>query len=271
MANAIWTREGAKRALITGASGGIGEAFARLLAEEGWELALVARKAEELHRVAGVVHAEHGATAHALPADLADATAIDGLMQKLDALDFRPDVLINNAGFGLLGPALRLPREEQLQMIDLNVRAVIDLTLRLLPHMRAQGAGGVLNLSSLAAFMAGPGMAVYYASKAAVLSFSEALAEEMRPHGVQVSALCPGRVVSGFQARARMQHSLMARLLPGSTPARVARAGWQGFKEGRIVIVPGLSNSLMAASVRITPRFVQRRINAWLSGVHRER
>ncbi len=271
MVNAIFTREGPKRALITGASGGIGEAFARLLAEEDWELALVARNAEQLNRVAGVVHAEHGVAAHALPADLTDTRAIDHLAGKLAEMDFRPDVLINNAGFGLMGRALELDRQEQLQIIDLNVRALIDLTLRLLPHMRQQGAGGVLNVSSLAGFMPGPGMAVYYASKAAVLSFSEALAEEMRPHGVQVSALCPGPVKTGFQDRAGMRKSRITRLLPGHSAQRVARAGWQGFKEGRVVIVPGLFNSLAAMSVRFTPRFALRRMNAWLTGAHRGR
>ncbi len=266
--NAIWQREGPRRALITGASSGIGEAFARLLAEEGWDLVLVARNEEELHRVAGVVHAQHQATAHVLPADLSRPESIAALASRLQQRNLMPDVLINNAGFGLMGAATVLPREEQLRIIDVNVRAVIDLTLRLLPHMQRQQAGGVLNVASLAGLMPGPGMAAYHASKAALISFSEALAEEMRPHGVQVSALCPGPVKTRFQERAGMRSSLLVRLLPASRPARVARAGWQGFKEGRVVIMPGLFAAFTAISTRFVPRLLLRRINARLTGVH---
>ena len=271
MANAIWTRPGPKRALITGASGGIGEAFARILAEEGWNLFLVARRENELNRVAGVCHAEHGVEVHVLRADLADPEEIVRLAAHLDRLDYSPDVLINNAGFGLAGHATDLSREDQLRMIDLNVRAMTDLTLRLLPHMRAQRAGGVINVSSVAGFMPGPGMAVYYATKAFVLSFTEALATELKNEGVTISALCPGPVKTGFFATAGMKKTLLTRLLPMKTPRSVARDGWQGFKEGRVVIVPGLMNKLSVHATRFMPRAMQRHVNALFTGLRQQR
>ncbi len=267
MANAIWTRPGPKRALITGASGGIGEAFARILAEEGWSLFLVARRESELNRVAGVCHAEHGVEVHVLRADLSVPEEVARLVAHLDQLQFAPDVLVNNAGFGLAGRAAELSREDQLRMIDLNVRAMTDLSLRLLPHMRAQRAGGIINVASLAGFMPGPGMAVYYATKAYVLSFTEALAEEVRGEGLTISALCPGPVKTGFFATAGMGRTLLSRLLPMSTAQSVARDGWQGFKEGRIIIVPGILNRFIAHGTRFAPRALQRRMNALFTGL----
>ena len=267
MDNAIWTRKGPKRALITGASSGIGEAFARVLAQEGWEVFLVARREEELHRVAGIVHARHDVLALTFPLDLAQPDAIDRLMERLQERGFMPDVLINNAGFGLAGPAAALPRERQLAMIDLNVRTTTDLTLRLLPHLQAQKAGGIINVASVAGFMPGPGMAVYYATKAFVLSFTEALAVELRNEGLTVSALCPGPVKTGFQAVAGMRRTSMSRLLPLASPASVARDGWQGFKEGRVIIVPGLMNKLSVFATRLLPRSVLRHMNALFTGL----
>ena len=267
MDNAIWTREGPRRALITGASCGIGEAFARVLAQEGWELFLVARREEELNRVAGVVHAEHGARAQVFPLDLAQPDAIDRLMERLQQRGFMPDVLINNAGFGLAGPAAELPRERQLAMIDLNVRTTSDLALRLLPHLRAQKAGGIINVASVAGFMPGPGMAVYYATKAFVLSFTEALATELRNEGLTITALCPGPVKTGFQAVAGMRKTTLSRLLPMALPMSVARDGWQGFKEGRTIIVPGLMNKLTVFSARLLPRAALRQMNALFTGL----
>ena len=267
MNNAIWTRVGPKRALITGASGGIGEAFARVLAQEGWDLFLVARREEELNRVAGVVHADYGVQAQVMPLDLAQAGAVDQLMERLRQRDFMPDVLVNNAGFGLTGPVAELPRERQLAMIDLNVRTTTDLTLRLLPHLRAQKAGGIINVASVAGFMSGPGMAVYYATKAFLLSFTEALATELKADGLTISALCPGPVKTGFQAVAGMRRTPLSRLLPLASANSVARDGWQGFKEGRTVIVPGLMNKLVVHSARLLPRAVLRQMNALFTGL----
>ncbi len=253
--NRIWTTSGPRRVLITGASSGIGEAFARVIAAEGsWEIALVARSEEQLHRIAGILHAEHETVTHVIPMDLAERDAPARLQERLTDRGFEPDVLINNAGVGLAGAAAALPLEKQMCLIDLNVRAATELALRFLPGMTARHRGGIINVSSLAAFMPGPGMAVYFASKAYLLSFSEALAEEVRRDGLTVTALCPGPVRTRFIERAGMDRLPLARLMLKARPEQVARAGWQGFKEGRAVVIPGLLNSLMAFAVRATPR-----------------
>ncbi len=262
--NRIWTAEAPRRALITGASGGIGEAFARLLAEEGWQIAIVARREEELNRVAGVLRARQQAEVLPIPLDLTGKDAGARLQAALEARGFSPDVLINNAGAGLAGCAADLPLERQLAMIDLNVRAATELALRFLPAMADRGRGGVLNVASLAAFMPGPHMAVYFASKAYLLSFSEALAEEMAPRGLTVSAFCPGPVRTGFQHAAGMESALLSRLSPMMKPAAAARAAWQGFKEGRVIITPGMASTLTALSLRLVPRALARKAAARL-------
>ncbi len=253
--NRIWTASGPRRVLITGASSGIGEAFARIIAEEGgWEIALVARSEDQLHRIAGILHAEHESVTHVIPLDLSERNAPARLQERLKARGFVPDVLINNAGIGLAGAAAGLPLEEQMRLVDLNVRAATELALRVLPDMVARHRGGIINVSSLAAFMPGPGMAVYFATKAYLLSLSEALAEEVRRDGLTITALCPGPVRTRFIERAGMDRLPLARFMFKARPEQVARAGWQGFKEGRVVVVPGLLNALMAFAVRATPR-----------------
>jgi len=263
--NAIWQIEGPRRALITGASGGIGEAFARILADEGWELALVARNEEQLHRVAGVLRAKYRIEAHVIALDLGRADAGQVLEEALKERGFAPDVVINNAGFGLCGAALELPVAEQLAMVDVNARALADLTLRFVPGMMARGrGGGVLNVASLAAFMPGPGMAVYFATKAFVLSFSEALAEELKDKGITISAFCPGPVRTSFLDRSGMRKVWMSRLLAPMKADKAAWAGWQGFKEGARVVVPGILGHLAVAGARILPRALMRKIAAFL-------
>ena len=258
------TQKARRLALITGASGGIGEAFAGILAEEGWDLVLVARNEDELRRVAGVLQAATDTTAHVLPFDLAQAGAGGKLIKALQRRGWMPEVLINNAGFGLNGRAMELDVDRQLRMIDLNVRTLTELSLRLLPQMIARGAGGVLNVASTAGFMSGPHMAVYFATKAYVLHFSEALAEEARGSKVTVTALCPGPVKTGFQETAGMSDGLLMKLMPAARAKDVARAGWQGFKEGRAVVVPGAMNWLAAQMPRLLPRAVVRKANGWL-------
>jgi len=240
--------------LITGASGGIGEAFAELLAAEGHALALVARNESELNRVKGVVSARHGVPISVFPLDLSLPQSGDRLADALAANGFAPDILINNAGFGLAGNAVDLPREEQGLMIDLNVRALTDLSLRFLPGMIARRGGGIINVASVAGFMPGPGMAVYFASKAYVLSFSDALAEELRGTGVTVTSLCPGPVETGFQRRAGMRTDRQAGPVRPLSPAEVAAAGWQGFRKGSRVVIPGFANKLAAYGGRAAPR-----------------
>ena len=263
MVNAIWNRKGPRRALIAGACGGVGEALAHLLAEEGWELALAGDNETELYRVAGVVRARQVRARDDDFHVMARAEGVKALARRLEERDFRPDVFIHAIETHLAGKALKTPRADQLRVIDRDVRAAADLALRLLPHMRAQGAGGVLFVASPGAFLPGPGRAVAHAGGAWMASFGEALAEEMRDEGVSIAVLCRGPVGQGRRRAA----TGLARLLPASRPEVVARAGWQGFKEGRVIILPGVFNRMLALIARFLPRFVSRRLVAWLSGV----
>ncbi len=174
------TRQHDRLALVTGASGGIGEAFAHELAAAGYALVLTARQEQELNRVRGVIAAKHQVPVTVIAMDLGDAGACDRLASELAARNLVPDLVVNNAGFGLVGPAAALPAADQLAMIDLNVRALTDLSLRFLPAMLARKSGGIVNVASTGAFMPGPNMAVYYATKNYVLAFSDALHEELK-------------------------------------------------------------------------------------------
>ena len=241
-------------ALVTGASGGIGEAFANAAAADGYGLAIAARSEAELSRVREAIEAQHRVAVTAFSLDLAERGACDALAEALAERGLVPEVVINNAGFGLIGKAARLSRQTQLEMIDLNVRTLTDLTLRYLPEMIARGTGGIINVASVAAFMPGPQMAVYFASKAFVLSFTEAVAEEVRNSGVTVTSVCPGPVETGFQARAGMKRArALSRINPMSAE-EVARAGWAAFKSGKRTVVPGMLNKIAAYSTRGAPR-----------------
>ena len=246
--------EGQRVALITGASGGIGEAFCEILAAEGYELAIAARREAELSRVRGVIAGKYAVTVHAFSLDLAENTASEALSEELVGRGLVPDVVINNAGFGLIGSAAHLPRRQQLRMIDLNVRALTDLTLRYLPGMLSARAGGIINVASVAGFLPGPQMAVYFATKAYVLSFTDALSEEVKGKGVTITSLCPGPVDTDFQERAGMKQArALSRVKPMSAQ-EVARAGWAGFKAGERMVIPGMLNKITAYGARSAPR-----------------
>ncbi len=238
-------------ALVTGASSGIGLEFARLLAADQHSLTLVARSGDKLDKIA----AELGG-AQVIAADLAAPDAASTIVSQAPSVD----ILVNNAGVGDFGPFAKTELDKQLAMIDLNVRALTELTHAYLPGMLERGNGRILNVASTASFQPGPLMAVYYATKAYVLSFSEALSEETRGSGVTVTALCPGPTASGFQAAADLEHSRLVagRKLP--TAAAVAEQGYKAMMKGSAVEVTGLQNKVMAASVRFTPRPVLRRL-----------
>src|SRR5262245_24863610 len=197
--------------LITGASAGIGAALAHVFAQHGHEIVLTARRAGELSAVADkIVQAgPHTATArpHVLPIDLAQRGASDRIAEELAGRDLEPAIVVNNAGFGLYGEAAQLDRGAQLAMIELNVRTLTDLSLRFVDSL-ARHRGGILNVASLGAFVPGPSMAVYHASKAYALSLSEALHQEFAPKGIKVTVLCPGPVKTEFQERSGMDESL---------------------------------------------------------------
>lgn len=243
-----------KLALITGASRGIGEAFAHLLAKDGYRLVIVARSENELNRVSGVLASKHDVAIVPIRLDLSEPHAGAALAKELDGRGLEPEVIVNNAGYGLLGPAAELPLDEQLGMIDVNIRALTDLSLRFLPGLLAgQGRRGIINVASLAAFLPGPNMAVYYATKSYVLSFSEALAAEVKDRGVTVTAVCPGMVPTGFQARAGMEECRAYKLSPKKTAQDVALAGWAGFQRGDRVVLPGVMTRLTALAMQALP------------------
>lgn len=246
------TSAGADIALVTGASGGIGADIAKILARRGLRLALVARSADRLAQLAGDLSAAGAPPPLALPLDLAQRDAPRRLQQLVREAGARVSVLVNNAGFGLAGEVFALDSDEQLEMIDLNVRALVDLTLRFAPDLMAS-RGRVMNVASVAGFIPGPGMAVYYATKAFVLSFSEAISEEFKASGVTVTTLCPGLTPTGFQARAGLPKNL-SRLAPATPSMQVAEAGVAGMFAGRRRVVPGLANGVFTRVAPFIPR-----------------
>jgi len=246
------TQEKRPVTLITGASSGIGAALAHEFAANGHDVVLVARREQALAALADAIAGKGARRPTVLPADLARADAAQTVAEALDRRGLEPDVVVNNAGFGLLGAADTLDRGEQLAMIDLDVRALTDLSLAFIDSLKRR-KGGILNVASIAAFMPGPGMAIYYASKAYVLSFSEALHQELKPKGVRVTVLCPGPVPTEFQARAGLAADAFPRILTRSAE-QVARDGYRGLKQGRRVVVPGFANSVMTTLTRFAPR-----------------
>ena len=249
------TQPGARRvAIITGASDGIGAELARLMARKGHDLALVARRRDRLEALAAAIAGTGRPSPLVIALDLAEASAPDALAQALRAAGAEPAMLINNAGFGLQGQVAELDPGEQLRMIDLNVRALTALTLKFLPDLIAV-RGRILNVASVAAFLPGPGMAIYYASKAYVLSFSEALSQELAGKGVSVTALCPGPVPTGFQAAAGMSRDLTkAMSFVQTSPQAVAEAAYRGMMSGRRVVMPSFADWMSASAAALTPR-----------------
>jgi uncharacterized protein len=238
--------------LITGASAGIGAALAHEFAANGHEVVLVARREQALNALADEIAATGAKRPTVLRMDVTRVDATRDLREALDKNSVEPEIVVNNAGFGLLGTADKLDRVQQLAMIDLNARALTDLSLAFLDSLERR-KGGILNVASIAAFLPGPGMAVYYATKAYVISFSEALHQELKPRGVRVTVLCPGPVPTEFQARAGINQEVFPPLLTRSAE-RVARDGYRGLKEGRRMVVPGSANQVVTALLPLVPR-----------------
>ena len=244
--------------LITGASAGIGGELARVFAAHGHALVLVARREERLNALADEIAALGRPRPAVLALDLERRDAVAVLAADLSARGLEPDFVINNAGFGLSGAADVLDRNEQLGMIDLNVRALTELSLGFVDSL-ARHRGGILNVASIAAFLPGPGMAVYYASKAFVLSFSEALHQEMSGRGIRVTALCPGPVLTEFQARSGMELPGIAKLFE-IPAARVAEIGYDALMRGQRVAIAGLGNKIAVALMHFVPNALLLRV-----------
>ncbi|MBY0334746.1 MAG: SDR family NAD(P)-dependent oxidoreductase [Acetobacteraceae bacterium] len=248
-----WPRQGRAAILVTGASSGIGAELARVAAREGIEMVLIARSAVPLLALAAEIGAA-GPQAHALPLDLTGSGAVAALGAALAERGLCCEVLVNNAGYGLLGDIASLDPAAQLGILDLNLHAAAALMLAALPGMLARGRGGVLNVASVAGFLPGPGMAMYYASKAGLRSLSEALWAETRGTGVAVTCLCPGPVLTPFLDRAGTRDVRLFRMLPKADARRVAERGWRGFRAGRRLVLPDAGAWITAVGAPLLPR-----------------
>lgn len=251
-----------KTALVTGATSGIGYEFAKLLAADDHDLVLVARSAHRLAAVASEMEnlGSGGRRIETVAVDLARDDGPDTVFRALDEAGLAVDILINNAGYAVYGPFAETKLEDELAMMHVNTIALTALTKRVLPLMIARHSGRILNVASTAAFLPGPFMAVYYASKAYVLSFTEALAEELRESGVTVTALCPGPTETGFQQRAHLEDSKLISGREIMDAASVAKVGYEGMLHGRTVVIPGVRNKLTTEAPRILPRTLVRRL-----------
>jgi len=239
-------------AVVTGASDGIGRIIARHVARDYGDVVLVGRSPERLAAAADEIR-QAGTQPSTLELDLAGEHAAPRLEEFLRERRLYCDVLVNSAGFGLRGEAISLPIDGQLDMVDVNVRALTELTLHFLPGMVGRGTGGVINFSSVAGYFPGPHMAIYYASKAYVRQFSLALFEELRGTGVTVTCVAPGPVRTNFLERAGARRAPLFRMLPKANPEKVAERAWRGFKSGRRLVVPGISAKLTVFGASLVP------------------
>jgi len=255
------TANNKKVALITGASSGIGKAFAELLSSLDYDLVLVSRNIDELNRIVGMEMTRNQTIVVPICLDLSQHDAVDRLFIELAERHIIPDLVINSAGVGMVGEVSELPVKDQLAMIDLNIRALSELTMRFLPEMIARNSGGIINVSSVTAFLPGPYMSVYYASKAYVQSFSDSVAEELKGTKVRMMSICPGPVDTAFQATAGLDtERWVYKMSMPKTAQEVAEAGWAGYKAGNRVVFPGLSDMLAAWMGKIMPKLVLRPI-----------
>lgn len=241
--------------MITGASGGIGEQLAVLYAKKQYDLILVARSEEKLNALAADLFARYGVQVRVIPADLTDRAAVESVISSVTQLD----VLVNNAGFGDYGAFVRADWKKLERMMELNMRALARLSYGLLPQLIVS-EGKLINVASMASFMPGPYMSMYYATKAFVLSLTEGIAEEVRPKGVRVMAICPGPTKTGFVAAAGRGTEKLFHKLWNMEPATVAKIAIRGIEKGRVVIIPGILNKIMVESTRLAPRMVVRKI-----------
>ncbi|ADO75788.1 SDR family NAD(P)-dependent oxidoreductase [Stigmatella aurantiaca] len=254
-----------KVALVTGASAGLGEQFAQRFAQDGHDLILVARTTSRLETLAARLEQAHGIKAHVLTADLSRPEAPERLFEDVRARGLTVEYLVNNAGFGSAGPFLEQPLEREAEMVEVNCTSLLKLTHLFARTMRERGSGRILNIASTAGFQPGPYMATYYATKAFVLSFSEALAHELKGTGVTVTCYCPGATHTEFAARAQVEKSRLFQRPGVATAPDVAADGYAAMMKGRVLSIHGLLNWIGTMGVRFGPRALVRSIAASLN------
>ena len=248
--------------LITGASGGIGYELAKLFARDHHNVVLVARSADKLAEVAAELQ-PMGVSVKAMALDLGQPFAPKFLFEQLQGMAV--DILINNAGFGSYGEFAEMPEEEIVGQINLNITALTELTRLFLPAMIARRSGRIMNVASTAGFQPGPLLAVYYATKAYVISFSEAIANELQHSGVTVTCFCPGATHTGFAKRAGTEKSRLFKQFGAMSGEKVAQAGYRAVMEGRTLVISGVNNWLVAQSSRFAPRKMVTAISRWVA------
>ncbi|HZC23537.1 MAG TPA: SDR family oxidoreductase [Candidatus Binatia bacterium] len=251
-------------ALITGASGGIGYELAKLFARDHHNLILVARSGDKLAQVATKLQ-PLGVTVKTMALDLTQPPATKFLFDQLQREGVTVDILINNAGFGAYGEFARMPEDEILGQLQLNITALTELTRLFLPPMVSRRSGRIMNVASTAGFQPGPHMAVYYATKAYVISFSEAIANELRHSGVTVTCFCPGATHTGFAKRSGTEKSRLFKVLGGMDAEKVALDGYRAVMEGRTLAISGLHNWAIAQSTRFAPRKMVTAVSRWVA------
>ncbi len=250
--------------LITGASGGIGYDLAKLFARDHHNLILVARSKDKLEQVAAELE-PNGISVRTVALDLAQASAAKSVFEQLQSESLTVDILVNNAGFGALGPFAQMREEDIAGQISLNITALTELTRLLLPQMIARRSGRILNIASTAGFQPGPLMAVYYATKAYVISFSEAIANELQDSGVTVTCFCPGPTDTGFAARAGNDKSRLFKKFSAMSSDQVALQAYRALMEGRTLAISGIQNWMLAQSIRFSPRKLVTAISRWVN------
>ena len=251
-------------ALITGASSGIGLELAQLFAEDGHDLVIVARREEMLNKIADQIKTDFGVKVIVIPKDLTEKDAPQEIYDQLADTSTEIGIVVNNAGFGAVGEFTELDHERQMNMLNLNINALVSLTRLFLPDMIERNHGGILNVGSLAGFQPGPYASIYYATKAFVLSFTEGLKEELKGTDIKITCLAPGPTNTEFGEVSGLDKSFLFKF--GTMGAReVAKQGYKGFKSGKTIVIPGFTNQLLPFLVRISPRFLVRKITASLN------
>ena len=253
-------------ALITGASQGLGRDLAELFAQDGHDVVLVARSRDKLETLATEVKEAHGVQAHVLPADLTNPAVPEEIFGWLTREHIQLDYLVNNAGFGSHGTFWELPRKRELDMIEVNITALVNLTHLALQGMIARGKGRVLNIASTAGFQPGPGMSTYYATKAFVTTFTEGVAHELKGTGVTATAHCPGATATGFAGTAGNAETPLFRFGLVADSKSVARHAYRSMMKGKTVAIAGFMNRLLAFTVRFSPRWMVRYVAAFANG-----